>query len=201
MALNNTYFETKGKDVTTPIPDTPGYDPPVVPDPPTPSPGSVPSINRPVFTGNVSFHIYNNPCERNFMHKENYLAEITSGILTLKEDCSVVNPVIYINTDTDLTTANYLKLGDYFYFISCECLPGSDGNKSLYRLTGKRDALTSFKNDILYLNVIVDKNQYDSNMYLNDGSFITESRENIQLINFSGGFNDSGTHILIAAGG
>lgn len=197
MSLNKTYFQTKGRDVTNPIPDTPGYVPPVVPTPPSPDPGSVPSINRPTFTGNVHYELYNNPCERNFMHKENYLYEISSGTLSIKDDCSLTEPVIYINATDDLTEVNYMKFADYYYFVRCELLPG--GN--MYRIVGKRDVLTSFKNDILTLNVIVDKNQYDSNMYLNDGSFITESRETVQLLNFTSGFNDSGTHILIAAGG
>lgn len=201
MALNNTYFETKGKDVTTPIPDTPGYDPPVVPDPPTPSPGSIPSINRPTFTGNVEYILYVNSAENRMIHKNPYMNEIQSGILSIKEDCSLTNPVIYINTSDDLTEVNYMKLGNYYYYVRCDLLPGSDGIKSLYRLVGKRDVLMSFKNEILTLKVIVDKNEYDINAYIDDGSYIVEEREKIETISYSGGFNDSGSYILITAGG
>ena len=197
MALNNTYFETKGKDVTTPIPVTPGYTPPDVPTPATPEPGSIPSINRPTFTGNVEYVLYNSPCEKRMIHKEKYLEEIETGVLTIKEDCSLVEPVIYINTDTDLTNVNYMKLGDFFYYVRCEMLPGGD----MYRLIGKRDALTSFKNEILYLKCVVDKNEYQVNPYLDDGSYVIEERQKVEIINYPYGFNDSGSYILITAGG
>ena len=197
MELNNTYFETKGKDVTTPIPDTPGYTPPIVPDPPSPDPGSIPSIDRPTFTGNVEYILYNSPCEKRMIHKERYLDTIESGTLTIKEDCSITNPVIYINTSTDLTDVNYMRLGKYYYYVRCELLPGGD----MYRIIGKRDALTSFKNDILYLKCIVDKNEYEVNPYLNDGSYIIEERQKVEIVNYSLGFNDTGSYILITAGG
>ena len=197
MALNNTYFESKGKDVTSPMPDTPGYTPPVVPDPPTPEPGSTPSINRPTFTGNVNYKLYNSPCEKRMIHKESYLSEIESGTLTIKEDCSLTEPIIYINTSTDLTEVNYMKLGNYYYYVRCELLPGGD----MYRIVGKRDALTSFKNNILYLKCIVDKNEFQADPYIDDGSYVVDERENIEVLNYPLGFNDSGTYILITAGG
>ena len=60
MSLNNTYFETHGKDVTVPIPDTPGYTPPSPPTPPTPGSGSEPIIPRPSHDGTVSVTFYKN---------------------------------------------------------------------------------------------------------------------------------------------
>lgn len=200
MALNNTYFESTGRDVTTPIPVEPPYVPPVVPTPPQPTPGTVPDlpdIPDPTFSGNVSCKFYINPCDPEMVHKDEYLTEVYDTVITIKDVCSMIDPVIVIDSDTILLSCNYMKMGSYYYFITVEALPGG----SRYRIVGKRDPLTSFKNEILMLDVIVDKNQYESNMYIDDGSFITESRENIQLLNFSGGFNDSGRYILITAGG
>lgn len=197
MALNNTYFESTGRDVTTPVPVDPPYVPPVVPTPPQPQPGSVPSVPVPTFSGNVSCTLYINQCDPEMVHKDEYLTEVYDTTITIKDVCSMTDPVIIIDSDTILLPCNYMKMGAYYYFITVEALPGG----SRYRIVGKRDPLTSFKNDILMLDVIADKNQYESNMYIDDGSFITESRENIQLLNFSGGFNDSGLYILIAAGG
>lgn len=197
MALNNTYFESNGRDVTTPIPVTPPYVPPVVPTPPTPDPGSVPSVPVPVFSGNVSCSLYINQCDPEMINKDDYLTEVYDTTITIKDVCSMTDPVIIIDSDTILLSCNYMKLGAFYYYITVEALPGG----SRYRIVGKRDALTSFKSNILMLDAVVDKNQYEANMYLDDGSFITESRENVQLLNFSGGFNDSGSYILIAAGG
>lgn len=197
MALNNTYFESTGRDVTTPIPVDPPYVPPVVPTPPQPQPGSVPSVPVPTFSGNVDVSFYINSCDPEMINKDNYLQDVYDTTITIKDACSVVTPVIIIESDMILLPCNYMKMGNYYYNINVESLPG--GNR--YRVTGKRDALTSFKNDILMLDCIIDKQQYENNMYINDGSYIVEEREAVQVVNFSSGFEDSGRFILIAAGG
>ena len=197
MALNNTYFESNGRDVTLPIPEQPSYVPPVVPTPVTPDPGNTPVIPRPSFSGNVDCSIYINSCEKNMINKDNYLDELLSTTVTLKDVTSVVTPEIIINSDVDIRNANYMKLGDYYYFINIEMLPGG----TRYKVRGVRDALTSFKSYILNLDVIVDKNEYEINPYLDDGSYLVEERQKIETISFTSGFNDSGSHILITAGG
>ena len=197
MALNNTYFESNGRDVTTPIPVDPSYVPPVVPTPPAPDPGSVPVVPVPTFSGNVECTLYINQCDPEMINKDDYLSEVYDTTITIKDVCSMTDPVIILDSDTILLSCNYMKLGAFYYYITVEALPGG----SRYRIVGKRDPLTSFKNDILMLNCIVDKQQYEQNMYINDGSFIVEEREAVQVVNFSYGFNDSGSFILIAAGG
>ena len=197
MSLNNTYFESTGRDVTTPIPPEPPYVPPVVPTPPTPEAGSVPDIPIPSFSGNVGVKLYINSCDPEMINKDNFLSEVYETEISIKDACSVVTPVIILDTDEDILSCNYMRMGDYYYNIIVEMLPGG----KRYRITGKRDALTSFKNDILNLNVIVDKNEYEVNPYIDDGSYIVEERQKIETYQFPLGFNDSGTHILITAGG
>lgn len=197
MALNNTYFESNGRDVTTPIPVDPPYVPPVVPTPPQPDPGSVPVVPVPSFSGNVNVKLYVNACGPEMINKDNFLSEIYSTTITIKDACSVVTPGIILDADVDISACNYMKMGNYYYYINVDKLPG--GNR--FRIDGKRDALTSFKNVILMLDCIIDKQQYENNMYINDGSYIVEEREAVQVVNFSSGFEDSGHFILIAAGG
>lgn len=197
MSLNNTYFESNGRDVTTPVPVDPPYVPPIVPTPPTPDPGSTPSIPVPSFTGNVGVALFINSCDPEMINKDEYLTEVYETVITIKDVCSMTDPVIILDSDTVLLSCNYMQMGSYYYYITVEALPGG----SRYRIVGKRDPLTSFKNEILMLDAIVDKNQYEANLYIDDGSFITESRENVQILNYSYGFNDSGSYILIAAGG
>ena len=157
MALNNTYFESNGRDVTTPIPVDPPYVPPVVPTPPTPDPGSVPVVPVPTFSGNVSCTLYINQCDPEMINKDDYLSEVYDTTITIKDVCSMIDPVIILDSDTVLLSCNYMKLGAFYYYITVEALPGG----SRYRIVGKRDPLTSFKNDILMLNCIVDKQQYE----------------------------------------
>lgn len=197
MSLNNTYFESTGRDVTTPIPPKPPYVPPVVPTPPVPEAGSVPSIPVPSFSGNIGVKLYINSCDPEMINKDRYLTDVYNTIVSIKGDCSVVTPSIILNTNTDIRSCNYMKMGDYFYYITVDALPGGDR----FRVTGERDALTSFKDEILMLDCIIDKQQYENNMYINDGSYIVEEREAVQVINFAHGFEDSGRFILITAGG
>ena len=72
-----------------------------------------------------------------------------------------------------------------------------------YQITCKSDVLESFKQDILALSAIIDKANAGNNinMFLDDGSFVTENKEFNTVINFPTGFNASGEYILITAGG
>lgn len=201
MALNNTYFESNKVYEPLPIPEAPSYVPPVVPTPPDPDPGSVPDIPRPTLTGNVTCSLYINSSDKNVIHKDNYLTELMPTVITIKEVTSIVRPEIYIKTSENILNANYMKLDNYYYYITVDLVPGSDGSGALYKINGVRDALTSFKEKILQLDVIVDKNEYDVNPYLDDGSYLVEERQKIETLPFNLGFNDNGSYILITAGG
>ena len=64
------------------------------------------------------------------------------------------------------------------------------------------DVLMSFKNDILQLTAVVDKqSEVDvGNEYIDDSSLVTENIMFKTVYNFSSGFNDTGEYILITAG-
>ena len=118
MSLNNTYFETKGRDVTTPIPETPSYVYPDVPTPQTPIPGSIPSINRPTFTGSsTTVTLYNCTAENNILDKSSYLTSILSADITIKDQCDLIDPIIYLNTSTSIINCNYMQAFGRYYFI------------------------------------------------------------------------------------
>ena len=197
MALNNTYFESTGRNVSNPIPEEPIYVPPVVPEPVQPEPGNTPVIPTPVFTGDVECKLYISSCDKNMINKDDLVTEVYTTDVSIKDVTSITNPSIVISSDVDLRQCNYMKLGDFYYYINIEMLPG--GNR--YRINGTRDALTSFKNYLLNLDVIVDKNEYDINPYLDDGSYIVEERQKVETISYDLGFNDNGSYILITAGG
>ena len=65
------------------------------------------------------------------------------------------------------------------------------------------DVLDSFLTDIKNLTVIANKSQQNtkSDLYIDDGSYVTENRLVNDVYNFPSGFNDNGEFILITVGG
>ena len=121
-----------------------------------------------------------------------------SGVL--KENVSVEDPVIIIESSQDIGDYNYIEIPVFNrkYFAKIKSI----GN-NLWEVTGHVDVLSSFADAILANTAIINKqeNLQSSNKYLNDGSFISQVNEFNTSYNFSGGFKDTGEFILICAGG
>lgn len=94
---------------------------------------------------------------------------------------------------------NYCYIPDYgkYYYVS-EPTRAQNG-MSYYKM--EVDPLMSNASDILNLDVTVERQQSNFNEYINDGTFVADTREFIQCVNFSNGFNDTGELILVTAGG
>lgn len=194
MTLNNTYFETRGKDVSVPIPDTPGYTPPTPPTPPTPGSGSVPSIPRPVFSGVMSVTLYNNSSEPNRVSKS--ITSIFTDTIAIKEDTDIFRPVIYINTSTDLLNVNYMQIGTRYYFATVSLLPGN-----LYRIEGSSDALMTFADQIRNTTALLGRSQSGYNRYLADNKVKLNAYEQVKRLEFTSGFSKTLNYYLITIGG
>lgn len=141
----------------------------------------------------------NTPSERNIINK--VIQDVISVNAIIKGELSVENPVLILDYTGDSNNINYMKIPELnrTYFIN-EIIKLT-GHR--YEVHGKSDVLESFKDGILAMNCIISKQQSatQSNMYLDDGSFVTENREFNTIINFPTGFNDTGEYILITAGG
>ena len=141
----------------------------------------------------------NTPSERNIINK--VIQDVTTVNAIIKGELSVENPVLILDYTGDSNNINYMKIPELnrTYFIN-EIIKLT-GQR--YEVHGKSDVLESFKNDILNMNCIINKQQSatQSNMFLDDGSFIMENREFNSVINFPNGFNETGEYILITAGG
>ena len=121
---------------------------------------------------------------------------------TIKGALSVENPVLILQYKSDIqSNVNYVYIPEYnrYYFVT-DIINLTGGR---YELHCKVDVLMSFKDNILNLSCIVDKqsSKDNANMYLDDGSFVVQSKEFVDTINFPNGFNDNGEFILITAGG
>lgn len=141
----------------------------------------------------------NTPSERNIINK--VIQDVISVNATIKGELSVENPVLILDYTGDSNNINYMKIPELHrtYFIN-EIIKLT-GQR--YEVHGKSDVLESFKNDILNMNCIINKQQSatQSNMFLDDGSFVMENKEFNSVINFPNGFNETGEYILITAGG
>lgn len=127
---------------------------------------------------------------------------IDDVLATIKGALSVENPVLILQYKSDIQSkVNYVYIPEYnrYYFVT-DIINLTGGR---YELHCKVDVLTSFKDYILNLSCIVDKqsSKDNANMYLDDGSFVVQSKEFVDTINFPRGFNDNGEFILITAGG
>lgn len=140
-----------------------------------------------------------NLSENNIINKS--IQDVDSIPCSIKGPISVENPVLLLDYDSDLQDINYVKIPEFArcYFITD--IVNLTGHR--YQITCKSDVLESFKQDILSLNAIIDKQQEitQSNLFIDDGSFIAENKEFNTVLNFPNGFNDNGEYILITAGG
>lgn len=103
------------------------------------------------------------------------------------------NPVIY--------KYNYMYIGEFnrYYFID-EIINVSSNRWVIHASV---DVLYSFKNDILLMECVIDKteSEINANLYLDDGSFVMDSRKYNEIKEFPNGLNNDGEYILICAGG
>ena len=195
MALTRSYFEAKGRDVTTPIPDTPGYTPPTPPTPPTPGSGTVPVIPATTFDGSVTCNIYVNSSENNKLDKD--LTNIVSTNVMFKEDTDLINPYVIIDTSTDITRCNYMQLGNkYYYITSIECLPGG-----LYGINGHVDVLMTYRDQIRQQTGLIGRNLNSYNRFLNDDRVKLFAYEQVKTLAFSSGFSKTMQYYLVTIGG
>lgn len=142
--------------------------------------------------------LYDNASSDEMVNKS--LTELATANAEPYNEIDIINPTLILSdmpiSQLDKCNYCYVEELERFYF----CTP-TLGNNGIYVLMCTVDPLTSFADEILDLYAIVDKNEYEINPYLNDGSYITEEREKIEVLNFSTGFNDTGRYILITAGG
>lgn len=199
MSLRRSYFESKGRDVTTPIPETPGYTPPVVPTPQEPIPGSVPNIPRPTFSGtSTTVTLYNCTAEDRVVNKSSYLTSILSDTITIKEQCDLIDPVIYLNTSTSIINCNYMQAFGRYYFIREKTL--IKGN--LYAIHAHEDVLYTFKDQILTQEGIIARQENKYNLYLDDEKYKVTGQVIERTLKFSKSpLTKSLQYVLLTTGG
>ena len=150
----------------------------------------------------MQINLFTCNAERNRVNKSNYLSNrfVLDGFLrkatsalNIEIDVEKTNPLLY--------KYNYMYIEEFgrYYFIDDIV---SVRNK-LWTIHATVDVLMSFSSDILSTECIIDKveNELVANVYLDDGSFVMDSRKYNEVKEFPNGLNETGQYILICAGG
>ena len=136
--------------------------------------------------------------------KEFIVASDLSLTGTFKENVDVLNPVIMVETSTNLSAYNYVEITELGrgYFMRPEIV-----NNKLWRLHCHVDVLTTYATGIKASKALVNRTakKEQVNFYINDGSLFTEQREIItyEVFKKNGVAAKLGTdsYYLIVAGG
>lgn len=146
----------------------------------------------------MNIKLYRNESNNNVLNKK--ITLINEYNILLKDNVDVYRPIIKIKTEL-LNKCNYVFIQDfnrYYYIVNKRSI-----NIEIIELTLECDVLMSFREHILNLKCIIDKQENVNlgNKYYDDNSLISLSKEFIESYNFNNGFNENGEFILITAGG
>ena len=138
----------------------------------------------------------------NISSKENLNKTLTDELKltgTLRNSTSIIRPIFTIS-DVNVVNKNYCyipKFKRFYYITDITAI-----NNNMFQITCAVDVLMSFVNDILNLDVIIDKQVDDFiNKYIEDNSYTVENTRFNQVIPFSVSFEEEPKYILITAGG
>ena len=142
----------------------------------------------------MTLKIYTNTSEKNKVDKNiTQVGQDISG--TLRESCSVVDPVIAIEglSDMSVNYAYITEFGRYYYINNIVCR----GN--LFELHMHVDVLMSYRGGIRSNTAVISRQQNEYNLYLTDGVFKTEAIPHYEIRKFPSGF--TGYHFVLAVAG
>lgn len=146
----------------------------------------------------MQVNLYSTSSENNRVDKQ--LTNIATLSGTLREQCSIITPTITIQGDiSQLSKANYCYIPEFsrYYYINNIIIL----NNSLCRIECSVDVLMTYKSQIRSLSGVIERQENEYNLYLEDGAFKTQARDNILTKGFPTGFSNDGSFILAVAGG
>lgn len=117
---------------------------------------------------------------------------------TLKDNCSIINPIILLEANLgDLKSANYCTISDFnrSYFIN----DITSVRNGLVEISCHVDVLSSFAAQIKANKGIVFRQEKDWNLYLNDGVLEVYQNPHVTTHEFPNGF-DGQSYVLALAG-
>lgn len=148
----------------------------------------------------MQISLFSSTAEKNRVNKSGYLSDRFAMNGNMKTTSSVLDPVIQVEK-TNPSGYNYMYIEEFgrFYFINDVV----SLHNNIWEIHAHVDVLYSWYDDIANMECVIEKaeNFNDSNLYYDDGSIVMDCRKNIELKEFTNGFNTNGSYILICAGG
>jgi hypothetical protein len=135
----------------------------------------------------MTINLFQNNSDKNVVSKSLTAKGTVTG--TLREDCSIIDPVIKIEgiSGSDLPYLNYLEVVDFgrYYYITDIVLTGK-----LYECHCHIDVLETYKDQIKVLPAVIARQESQNNVMLTDGLIKTYANPEIEIRRSSGGFTD-----------
>lgn len=135
--------------------------------------------------------------------RKNLIQVGTTVSCKVKEQCSCMKPsfIVGVSSMPNIKQINYCYVDTYdrYYFI--DEITNETGQRIVVNCSV--DVLNSFKEQILNCEAVISKqtSEINSNKYIDDGSFVTLTKETNETLSFPNGFSEEGRFILITAGG
>ena len=145
----------------------------------------------------MTINFYVNHSEKNRLDKTLVSAFNLNG--ELKEDCSIIDPVIKIVGDvSSMASVNYMYIPSFsrYYFINNVI----SINNEICEVHAHVDVLSTYKDEIRAQRAVVSRQEKKWNLYLNDGVFKTYQNPYIITKAFSSGFTSQHFVLSIAGG-
>lgn len=120
---------------------------------------------------------------------------------TLRDECSVTDPVFEVESSNNLSQANYCYIADlhrYYYITEIVAV-----TNKLWRISCHVDVLMTYKPQILAHEAIIARQENQWNILLNDGNtFKVQQNSDIIVKEFSGGSDtfSGGSYVMMLRG-
>lgn len=114
--------------------------------------------------------------------------------VVFKDDESREDPRLILSYNSHIAEANYVKLNNHYYYIM-----GLTYSQQRIILQLHEDVLMTYRDKILKLGVILDRQENAGNPYLKDSEMPVLAKRNVQCKIFTSGFSDY-TYILATTG-
>ena len=140
--------------------------------------------------------MYNNLSDKNHIDKNlTYVGDFEG---TLREETSIVDPIITINME-HYRKANYFYIPEFsrYYFVTNV----TSVRTGLWRFELHCDVLSSFASPLRELPAVVVRQENNWNLYLNDPMFAVDQRPRISTIPFPKTPFNAPSYILTLVGG
>lgn len=148
----------------------------------------------------MQVYLYNNKSDPVVLDKN--LLLIGSASATPYESLSVESPNLILSdlSKLNISKVNYMYIPDLGRYYHTRIVMGSNG---IYTAYGEIDPYMSFKDDILLIPAIIDRQEHRENCetYINNGGYVSRVDNFMQRYTWSHGFGGTPQNILITAGG